>query len=114
MKNLAIPLLVAVICLQTGILLGRSILTASARAEEPAPAMDAPFYDPPRLYCRPFQVPLEGAPSAIETNDTTTEIGQWVQKEEASYEVASIDFEIGQKSTGYPQGWAYVCLTPRR
>ena len=59
-------------------------------------------------------MPLEGAPSAIETNDTTTEIGQWLKKEEMSYELFSVDFEIGQKPTGYPEGWAHVCLSPRK
>ena len=110
MKRLLLPALVVVIVLQTGLLLGRS-LGAPAHAEVP---VVEPFYEPPRLYCRPFKVPLEGAPAAIETNDTTTEIGQWLQKEEASYELFSVDFEVGTKATGYPQGWAYVCLTPRR
>lgn len=114
MKRFVIPGLVSVILFQAGLLAGRS-LGASARAQEPTPPPEAePFYDPPRLYCRPFRVPLEGAPSAIETNDQTTEIGQWLKKEEMSYELFSIDFEIGQKATGYPEGWAHVCLSPRR
>lgn len=113
MKRFVIPGLLSLVLFQTGLLVGRS-LAPTALADEPdTPPEVEPFYDPPRLYCRPFRVPLEGAPAAIETNDATTEIGQWLQKEEASYELFSVDFEIGQKATGYPEGWAYVCLSPR-
>lgn len=99
---------------QAGLLLGR-LVPNDAHAEEPQPEQPiVPFYDPPRLYCRLFQVPLEGAGTTFETSDVTTEIGKWVQKEEESYELFTLDFEVGQKSTGYPQGHVQVCLSPRR
>ena len=112
MKNRALTtLLTILVSLQAGLLLGQ-LNSGDAHAETPA-AEEVPFYDPPRLYCRPFEVPLEGARSAMETNDRTTPIGKWVAEQEASYELFSIDFALGQKPTGYPLGMAYVCLSPR-
>lgn len=120
--------LAAVVLFQAGLLLGQ-LRPLDARAEPgevvpsaPDPMPPAPpeasaagdtFYDPPRLYCKPFEVPMSGASAAMETNDATTPIGRWIADEEASYELFSIDFEVGQKPTGYPIGIAWVCLAPR-
>lgn len=77
-----------------------------ARAQDEAPA-DAT--SPARL-CRTFSVDLD-KPRAIETEDRTSEVGQWVA-EQSGWAVHDIDFEVGQKATGYPQGWVQVCLAP--
>lgn len=108
--------LAALVLFQLGLLVGQlQPAHAEPSTAEPAPpSMEPDFYDPPRLYCKPFEVPLEGSRSAIETNDRTTAIGKWLEAEEASYELFSIDFEVGQKPTGYPVGIAYVCLSPRQ
>ena len=50
--------------------------------------------------------------SVIETSDPTTEVGQWIEDQEG-WGLASIDFEVGQKPTGYPSGWVQVCLSPQ-
>ena len=107
-----LTLLIGLVLFQAGWILGQ--LNPNDAHAEPPPPEAAPFYDPPRLYCRPFQVPLKGLSSAFETNDRTTEIGQWIEKEEQSYELFSIDFEIGQKPTGYAEGWVQICLSPRK
>lgn len=114
MQKSIVPVLLGVVVFQAGVLFGQSGgIDASAEPGDDAPVAEAPMYDPPRLYCKPFGVPLEGGGSAIETNDRTTAIGKWLEAEEASYELFSIDFEVAQKPTGYPTGVAYVCLSPR-
>ena len=108
----------ALILLQLGILMGQALPPAWAQdtpsSDAPVPAEEeAVFRDPPRLLCKMFNMPLEGAGSMFETNDLNTEIGRWIQSEEDLYDLFSIDFEVGQKPTGYPQGFAQVCLSPR-
>lgn len=111
-KSLA-TVLGAIVLFQTGWIVGQ-LAPADAYAQDmPSIPEVEPFYDPPRLYCRTFTVPLKGAGTAFETSDTTTEIGKWIHKEEASYEFFSMDFEVSPKATGYPQGYAQVCLSPR-
>ncbi|MCB9677021.1 MAG: hypothetical protein H6737_18030 [Alphaproteobacteria bacterium] len=112
-KPLAIVLGVLV-AFQAGLLVGQLMPTAAAQETPDEPLPVEPFYDPPRLYCRIFKVPVEGAGSTFETNDRTTEIGKWIEAEEGSYELFTVDFEVGQKPTGFPQGYAQVCLSPRR
>jgi hypothetical protein len=105
----------ALILLQLGILVGQTM--PPAWAQDTPSGSEAPegqvFRDPPRLLCKMFTVPLDGAGSMFETNDLNTEIGRWIQSEEDLYDLFSIDFEVGQKATGYPQGYAQVCLSPR-
>lgn len=120
MKSRALSIVLGgLVLFQAGLLFGQ---LHSARAEPPPPPPetgegiafdDGAFFDPPRLYCRPFEVPLDGARAAMETNDRTTPMGRWIADEEASYLLHTIDFEVGQKPTGYPVGIAYVCLRPR-
>lgn len=63
-----------------------------------------------RLKCRAFPV---AADSEIDTREPSSELGQWVlDHEDRGWKVQSVDWEIGQKPTGFPQGWAHVCLTP--
>ncbi len=112
----------ALILLQLGILVGQAMPPAWAQdtpttngsdAADPLAGDAEVFRDPPRLLCKMFTVPLQGAGSMFETNDLNTEIGRWIQSEEDLYDLFSIDFEIGQKPTGYAQGYAQVCLSPR-
>lgn len=104
--------ILGVVCVfQAGLIVGGAgAASLDARAEEPI----APFYDPPRLLCRPFAVAVEGAGATLETNDLTTEVGKWVAQHEERYELFSLDFEVGQKPTGYPTAWTWACLSPRR
>ncbi|MEZ4319465.1 MAG: hypothetical protein R3F61_18260 [Myxococcota bacterium] len=102
------------VAFQAGLLIGQLSPVAHAQETPEDAAPIEPFYDPPRLFCRTFTMPLEGAGSTFETNDRTTEIGKWLEAEQESYELFTIDFEIAQKPTGYPQGYAHVCLSPRR
>jgi len=63
-----------------------------------------------QLRCRVFTA-LLGDDSILDTADATTEIGQWIA-EQAGWQLHSVDFEIGQKATGFPQGYRHVCLSP--
>jgi hypothetical protein len=64
----------------------------------------------PRLKCRSF--PTDPG-AEIDTRDPATEIGRWViSLEDRGWEVADVDWEIGQKPTGFPQGYTHVCMEP--
>jgi len=66
-----------------------------------------------RRLCKLFQTDLQHG-AVLETADRTTEIGQWVgEQEDAGWKLHDLDFEVGQKPTGYPQGYVQVCLTAR-
>ena len=66
-----------------------------------------------QLRCRVFAVDVERG-GAIETSDRTTEIGQWLgRQEDEQWRLHSVDFEMGVKKTGFPQGWVQVCVRPR-
>ena len=63
-----------------------------------------------RLKCRTFPTAI-GA--EIDTRDPGSELGTWVLAlEDRGWEVASVDWDVGQKATGFPQGYTQVCLTP--
>jgi hypothetical protein len=65
-----------------------------------------------RLKCRTFPTEI-GA--EIDTRDGSSSLGQWViSLEDRGWEVASVDLAVGQKPTGFPQGYAIVCLQPLR
>jgi hypothetical protein len=77
--------------------------SAPVRGADPA----APV---PRLKCRAF--PTE-AGAEVDTRDAATDLGRWVmQHEDQGWVVHGVEWEIGQKATGYPQGYTHVCLTP--
>lgn len=62
------------------------------------------------LRCATFPAPLDPGVE-INTDDKTTEVGQWVAARAAEGRaLASIDFEVGTKPTGYPVGFALVCV----
>ena len=65
-----------------------------------------------RLVCRLFLLDVSTA-AAIDTADRTTEVGQWVGEQvDQGMMLHGVDFEVGQKSTGYPQGYLNVCVYP--
>lgn len=64
--------------------------------------------------CKIFVVPLDQEFS-LETLDRTTEVGQWIGKQtDEGWELTLMDFEVGQKPTGYPQGYLYLCVGPKK
>jgi hypothetical protein len=64
----------------------------------------------PRLKCRAFPT---DAGAEVDTRDAASDLGKWVmQHEDQGWVVDAVDWEIGQKATGYPQGYTHVCLTP--
>jgi hypothetical protein len=71
-----------------------------------------PLSTVPRLKCRAF--PTD--PNAeVDTRDGSTDLGRWVVAlEDEGWVVSDVDWEVGQKPTGYPQGYTHVCLTPAR
>lgn len=86
--------------------IGGRMLPGSAHAQEPAPAATAP------ASCRVFAVELVPGGFDIDLADRTTEIGRWVrERADEGGNVTEVDFEVGQKSTGYPQGWVQICAT---
>jgi hypothetical protein len=86
---------------------------AQEPAEEPLIA-DAEDGFAPRVMCRLFATDLEEG-RVLETDDRTSEIGQWIgQRQAEGWQFYDMDFEVGQKPTGYPQGWTQVCLYPAR
>ena len=81
-----------------------------AWADPPAPG--AAIVAETRLKCRTFPTDLG---SEVDTRDTSTDLGRWViELEDRGWIVHTIDWEVGQKPTGYPQGYSHVCLTPLR
>ena len=71
---------------------------------------DAPDPGPKRLRCRSFATE-PGA--AVDTRDASTELGRWVLGlEDQGWQIATVDFTVGEKPTGYAQGWTHACLEP--
>lgn len=65
-----------------------------------------------RLKCRTFPTEI-GA--EVDTRDPGSPLGEWVVAlEDRGWEVASIQWDVGQKVTGFPQGYTQVCLSPIR
>jgi hypothetical protein len=64
------------------------------------------------VQCRGFHSDLgKSEPPAMDTSDRLTEVGQWVGKyEDLGMSLHSVDFEVGQKTTNYPEAWVYVCM----
>ncbi len=78
--------------------------------DEPAPI--AVSSEGGRLVCRLFLSNV-GDSSVLDTSDRTTEVGQWVgQQVDQGMSLHGVDFEVGQKTTGYPQGYLHVCVYP--
>lgn len=65
-----------------------------------------------RLVCRLFLVDVTDS-GRMDTADRTTEVGQWVGEQvDSGLVLHGVDFEVGQKPTGYPQGYLNVCVYP--
>lgn len=68
---------------------------------------------PPRLTerCHLFTIADLDKDRDLVTADRSSEVGQWVAAREGEgWALQGVDFEIGQKSTGYPQGFLHVCM----
>jgi hypothetical protein len=75
-----------------------------------APAQSAPSH---RLLCRSFAAEL-GSDVATDTADTSHPLGQWVTSMvDRGWQIHTMELAIGQKQTGYAQGFHHVCLRPR-
>ena len=85
----------------------------AAKAQDPVVVGDSAAATP-KQKCRLFQLQDLEHDRDLLTSDRTSEIGQWVgTQEDAGWLLYSIDFEVGQKATGYPLGLLYVCMSPR-
>ena len=76
---------------------------------------DAAIYDEPapypgRLKCKAFPHPLDG--TEVELPGTQSAAGQWVKSSESGWQIYTAELVVGQKATGFPQGWLHVCLRP--
>ena len=81
---------------------------ASAWAQEAVPEVAQVV----AVKCKVFAIELNQA-DVLDTEDRTSVVGQWVGKQaDASLKLHSMDFEVGQKLTGYQQGWVQVCMSP--
>ncbi|MBX2796676.1 MAG: hypothetical protein KTR31_03370 [Myxococcales bacterium] len=65
---------------------------------------------PERFHCKIFRTPLD---AAVDTRDHSTDLGRWVMDQEArGWAVQGVDFEVGQKPTGFAEGFVQICMTP--
>lgn len=89
--------------------------TLSAGAQEVAEPGDVQAQAPAmssHLTCRLFLVSPEHR-WTLETSDRTHEVGQWIgELEDSGWVLHDTELEIGQKATGYPQGYLHVCMAP--
>jgi len=82
-------------------------LLASAPLAEASPDTHS------RLLCRVFPVELEND-EGWDSDDPQHPIGAWIHRmDERGWALATVDLTVGQKRTGYPQGYQQVCLSPR-
>jgi len=86
--------------------------TAAFAEEQSASTTAAKF----SVQCKGFRSDLGKSESpTLDTSDRLTEVGQWVgQLEDQGMALHSVDFEVGQKTTNYPQPWVYVCMSQNR
>jgi hypothetical protein len=101
--------------LQLGALWGVFSTTEALATTQPDGATVEPEQKPRfSLRCKGFQSDLgKSEQPTIDTADRLTEVGQWVgELEDNGLTLHSVDFEVGQKASNYPQAWVYVCMTP--
>lgn len=84
--------------------------TTDALAEELVASSPKPGFS---LKCKGFNSDLgKSEQPTIDTSDRLTEVGQWVgEQEDTGMSLHSVDFEVGQKASNYPQAWLYVCMS---
>ena len=103
----------AVLAWSAGVLTSH-VLSAQAQEPEAVGVQVAVAPPPSRLTCRLFVVQPDHR-WTLETSDRTNEVGQWVgEMEEGGWVLHTTDMEVGQKSTGYPQGYLHLCMAPPR
>ena len=106
--NRTVMALSGVVLFQAGVIAG-ALLMPMAHAEEPI-VEEIPYRpaSPPML-CKGFKLNVNQP--EIDTTNPNTESGQWVSDREADgWVMYGVDFEVSQKSTGYPQTWVQICL----
>ena len=81
------------------------------QVDEAEPQQEAaPEVAPARFHCKVFPTPLD---AAVDTRDHSSDLGRWVMDLEArGWAVHGVDFEVGQKPTGFAEGFVQVCMTP--
>ena len=93
----------------TALCTGALLAPSSAFAQDVAEPQEAPTPISPPMRCRAFMVPV--AEPELDTTDLHTEAGKWTADREAEgWVLFNIDFEMGQKPTGYPTAWWQICL----
>lgn len=78
----------------------------------PIPAGGGPL----EVACRAFPVNLEdGQGGYFETSDRTGPVGEWMAPlEEAGWQFHDLDFELGQRGTGFPYAEVMICVSRPR
>lgn len=97
-----------------GIAIGVCIASVGLAWADPGGDVDAGEVDGSiaraRLKCRTFPTDI-GA--EVDTRDAGTPLGVWVLGlEDRGWQVATVQWEVGQKPTGFAQGYTHVCLAP--
>ena len=65
-----------------------------------------------RYKCRAFPTALD---AEVDTRDASTSLGTWVlDLEDRGWQVATVDWVVGQKVTGFQQSYTHVCMEPVR
>ncbi len=62
--------------------------------------------------CRTFPITVDdGQGGAFLTSDRTGPVGEWVgARQDEGWRMDVVDYEIGQRSTGYPEHRVMVCV----
>jgi hypothetical protein len=111
-SNAVVGALIALCTLQGALLASRWLPPTMAFAQDsPAPTLEAASVFPGRLLCRTFPADPTG-PAVLMPGDKS-DVGGWVAEQDDTWQIYTVDFEMGTKSTGFPQGWVQVCLAPR-
>jgi hypothetical protein len=109
-RNTALTALVVLCSVQGGWLLS-GWLAPDARAEDPYTTESTAAPYPGRLLCKTFAVDPDD--SSMELPSDSSAAGRWARDQGERWQIYTVDLEIGQKPTGYPQQWMQVCLYPR-
>ena len=76
-------------------------------------AVAGPAWSGPRLVCKVFEADLTDE-AGFDSSDAGHPIGAWVTEMEArGWGLHQVQLAVGQKHTGFPQGYQQVCVTPR-
>lgn len=91
-----------------GILAG---LAGAVAAQEVVEGARKPAPPPVARACRTFPLNVEdGQGGYFETSDRTGPVGEWLGPlEDAGWRVTEVDFELGQRKTGFPMAQVMIC-----